>query len=152
MPVVQENDIFIFKEKLQVPFIYSAGPVVSRFYQEIRENKRIMALRCDSCKRVIMPPRAICGRCFCKLTEWVEVGKEGKVMSFTTVHYSEPIHPLRAPFHYGLILLDGSDTPFIHLIGEADERDLHIGMRVEAIFSEQPKGNILDIKYFRPLR
>lgn len=151
MPVVQDNDIFIFQEKLQVPFLYSAGPVVSRFYREIQKNRRIMATRCSRCNRVIMPPRGICGRCFCRTAEWVEVGKEGKLTSFTTVHYSEPIHPVEAPFHYGLILLDGADTAFVHIIAEAQEKDLHIGMRVEAVFNDEPKGNILDIKYFRPI-
>jgi len=51
---------------------------------------------------------------------------------------------------YALVRLDGADTGFLHLLGEADTKGLRIGMRVEAVFGEERVGNILDIRYFRP--
>lgn len=98
-----------------------------------------------------MPPRATCGRCFREMDEWVELGNEGEVTNYTVVHYEEPIHPMRAPFAYALIRLDGADTPFVHLLGEVDLGSVRIGMRVQAVFEEESPGNILDIKYFKPI-
>jgi uncharacterized OB-fold protein len=50
-----------------------------------------------------------------------------------------------------VIKLDGADTGLTHIIGEADPSEVKIGMRVEAVLKENREGNILDIKYFKPL-
>jgi len=55
-----------------------------------------------------------------------------------------------APYPVGIIKLDGADTGMCHLLGEVVPEDIKIGMRVEAVFQEQRKGNILDIAYFKP--
>jgi uncharacterized OB-fold protein len=36
-------------------------------------------------------------------------------------------------------------------LGEIDFRKIRIGMRVKAVFHEGRKGDIRDIKYFRPI-
>lgn len=36
-------------------------------------------------------------------------------------------------------------------LGEVDFDQLKIGMKVQAVFKEERVGNILDIKYFKPL-
>lgn len=38
-----------------------------------------------------------------------------------------------------------------HFIDEVDLADIHIGMRVKAVFAKERKGNILDIEYFKLL-
>ena len=63
-----------------------------------------------------------------------------------------PAHPLQPPFAYGIVQLDGADTGIVHILGEVDFAQLRQGMRVEAVFGEERRGNILDIKYFRPLQ
>jgi uncharacterized protein len=85
------------------------------------------------------------------LTEIVEIGPYGTVETFTTIMYSEPIHPRKAPFIYAVIKLDGADTAMVHFIDGVDFRKVKIGMRVKPVFAEDRKGNILDIKYFKPL-
>ncbi|MBI3949459.1 MAG: Zn-ribbon domain-containing OB-fold protein [Acidobacteria bacterium] len=136
---------------LSIPYAWAAGRHATRFYQEIAENQKIYGTRCPECRRVLIPARKSCSRCFAETTEWVEVGPRGVVKSFTVVHYAEPsIQPLPPPFAYGLIQLDGADTAFIHLLGEVDLSRIQTGMRVEAVFADEAKGNILDIKYFRP--
>ena len=52
---------------------------------------------------------------------------------------------------YGIIKLDGSDTSLVHLLGEINPDDIKIGMRVEAVFSQETKGSIQDIAYFKPV-
>lgn len=147
----QENEILIFKQTLQVPYNYSAGPVVSRFLLALKDEKKILGIKCPRCNLVYVPPRATCGRCGSEMSEWIELSGRGTLESFTVVNYSEPTHPVKAPFILGIIKLEGADTGFTHLIGEAQEKDLKIGMKLGPVFQEERKGHILDIKYFKPL-
>ena len=146
----QFQDIIV-ESKLDIPYSYYAGPIASRFYDALEKERKILGIRCGSCNRVYMPPRATCGSCFKEMTEWVELKDEGEVVNFTIVHYEEPIHPVKAPFAYALIRLDGADTAFIHLLGEGELNRIRIGMRVKAVFSDKNPGNILDIDHFRPV-
>ncbi len=148
------NDIIVFEERLQVPYRYSAGPVVSAFLVAIRDRKQILGIRCGKCNLVYVPPRAVCGRCLSKLDAWVELKGTGTVETFTTVHYREAHHPCPAtePLHYAVIRLHGADTGLTHRLGEVEEAEIHVDMAVEPVFAEHRQGTILDIAYFRPVR
>ena len=143
-PVVVHQD-------LKVPYRYSMGPVSSRFFIEIRDNQKILGIRCPQCDVVFVPPRATCGRCFSQLQEWVEVGNQGTLETYTQVRYSTPVQPAAAPFYYGIVKLVGADTGLAHMIGDLKGKEPRIGMRVQAVFKEERKGNMLDIHYFKPV-
>jgi uncharacterized OB-fold protein len=93
----------------------------------------------------------ICFKCFEKMDEWIEVQNQGTVKGFTVVTHSTPIMPLVPPFAYGIINLDGADTDFVHIIKENDPAKLKVGMRVKAVFKENPRKRILDIEYFEAI-
>jgi uncharacterized OB-fold protein len=59
---------------------------------------------------------------------------------------------MEIPYTSGLILLDGSDLPIMHLIQECPVEDVRIGMRVEAVWVDPAdRGPTLEsIRYFRP--
>jgi len=134
-----------------MPYRYAAGATASKFFIELRDNKRIMGTRCPQCNRVYVPPRSTCIRCFSKLEEWVEIDNQGTLESYTVVYYSLPVHPLQSPFAYGIIQLDGADTGLTHFLGEVKLDELKVGLRFKAVFKENRMGNILDIKYFKPI-
>lgn len=131
---------------------YYAGEAGSIFYTTLRDEKKILGVRCERCDKVFWPPRTTCGRCFSKLgqEDMVEVGPAGTLETFTLVTYSEPVHPIPAPFVYGVVKLDGADTGMAHLIREVDPEKVAIGMRLLPVFAEKRNGNILDIQYFKP--
>lgn len=141
------HEILTSEQILQVPYNYSAGPVASRFLAALRDEQRIYGIKCRSCNTVYCPPRSVCGRCFTSLSEWVEVGPEGVLTSFTEVRYEEEVHP-RRPLVVGLILLSGADTGFSHLLLE-EQANLKSGDTVRAVFAEERRGHILDIAGFR---
>jgi hypothetical protein len=85
------------------------------------------------------------------MDEWVEVSNEGTLTAFTMVYQSEPSYPVKTPFAYGIIKVDGADTGFAHIIGEVNPKDLWIGMRVQAVFKDKRVGSILDIDHFKPI-
>ncbi len=147
---VQLTEPHIIPGKFDLTYTYSVGALGTRFFIQLRDNQKIMGIRCPQCNRVYVPPRLTCFRCFSKLDEWVEVSDKGTVLTYTVVNYPEPIYPMEPPFVYGVIQLDGADTGLVHLIA-ADTEQLRIGMRVQAVFREKREGNIKDIRYFKPL-
>jgi len=132
---------------------YYAGRIGSRFHISLRDDKKILASRCPGCGAVYMPPRQTCGPCFKNMTvdDMVEVGPAGTVETYTVVNYDEPVMPRKAPFVYAIVKLDGADTGLAHFLDEVDPARVEIGMRVEAVFAPDRKGNILDISHFRPV-
>lgn len=151
--MAKKEEVLISHQVLQVPFNYSAGPVASRFLIALRDQKKIMGIRCPKCKLVYLPPRGNCGKCLSALDSWVELKGRGKIKSFTKINYREPTHPSRfEPFILAVIKLEGADTGLTHMVGEAGEDELAVGTLVEPVFREYRQGNILDIKYFRPVK
>ncbi|MBL7208985.1 MAG: Zn-ribbon domain-containing OB-fold protein [Dehalococcoidia bacterium] len=135
---------------IEIGYEWSAGIAGSRFFQELRDNKRIMGTKCSKCGRVLVPPRIFCEECFVDADEWVEVSSKGELITFAETYLSTDGSLLQEPWIVGIVKLDGADGGLIHYIGEAKPEDLRIGMRMEAVFNERRNGNILDIKYFKP--
>jgi uncharacterized OB-fold protein len=137
--------------QIAIPYRWSYGQALTRFFEESRDNKRLMGTKCPRCASVVVPAARICTRCFVEMTEWVEVSDHGVLDTFTTVHLPFPGQPTEPPYTYGLVLLDGANTYFSHLIDEPVET-LACGMRVEAVWAEHPKGDLFDILHFKKER
>ena len=146
-----KEEILIGERSFDSIFSYDAGTIRSRFLTEIRDNQKIMGIRCPDCNRVYVPPRSVCLKCFGNLSDFVEVGQEGTLTTYSIVYGSQPYYPVEPPFVYGVIQLDGADTGLVHLINEVDLQKVRIGMRAKAVFKEERVGSILDIKYFKPI-
>lgn len=142
---------YVAEGRIAMPYRYFAGPVARRFFAALRDEGRILGVRCEGCGTVYVPPPSVCGPCFREPGQWVKLNARGRLLSHATPSYHLPIHPSDRPPTYGLVLLEGADTPFVHLLGECTRSDLRPGLRVEAVFREKREGNILDIQYFRPL-
>ena len=131
-------------------FQVTVGATGSKFLTEIRDNKQIMGIKCPSCKKVYVPPRTHCPTCFVRMSEWVKLSGKGTLETYTIVRYQEPYMPREAPYAYGVIKMDGTDTGLVHMLGEVDLDKIKVGMRLEPVFKEQREGSILDIDYFKP--
>lgn len=135
------------------PFNYAVGMHGSKFFKELKENKKILGIKCPKCGKVYVPPRRVCGPCFTEMTEFVEVGPKGVIGTFTILRYAfidpETGKQKPVPYGYGFIKFDGADTLFQHFIDIEDESKLKIGARVEPVFAKELKGTIRDIEYFR---
>ncbi|MBI2566641.1 MAG: Zn-ribbon domain-containing OB-fold protein [Candidatus Schekmanbacteria bacterium] len=145
------HDCFVVEGKLALPYQYFAGKTGSRFLTSLRDDKRILGLRCERCRKVFVPPRETCQGCFEPIAgNWVEVAATGTVTGFTVVRYAEPHQPLAPPYVLALIKLDGADTALVHLVTGVSPEDVRTGMRVRAHWAAQPVATILAIDSFRP--
>ncbi|MBC7232420.1 MAG: Zn-ribbon domain-containing OB-fold protein [Chloroflexi bacterium] len=132
---------------------YTCGLAGEKFFREIMENGRFAGTHCAECEYTYVPPTIYCERCFAKLDEWVEVGPEGTVQSFTVLLVAPDGTPLEEPDILALIQLDGADSVLVHRLGKVGLDELAIGMRVKAVFKpkKEREGSILDIVHFVPV-
>ncbi len=131
-------------------FTVSVGATGTKFLKTIRDEKKIMGIKCPSCSKVYVPPRTHCPTCFDRMSEWVDLSGKGTLTSYTVVRYEEPYLPRTVPFAYGVIQMDGADVGMAHILGEVDLDKIEVGMRLEPVFKEEREGSILDIDYFKP--
>ncbi len=133
--------------KMEAEFDWSYGKI-SRFFAELKDNKKIMGTKCPKCGTVFCPPTSDCPKCWVP-TEWVEVGPQGTVIHFSVIHLPNLWMKRKAPYTIGLIKLDGADTGLMHFVDETDLKKLMAKPRVEAVFAEERKGYPTDIDYFK---
>ena len=132
-------------------YVFNAGVATTRFLHGITQGK-IMGERAPGGK-VYVPSRGADPELGKATVEQVEVAQIGTLTSFCVVNVAFYGSGMEIPYTSGLILLDGSDLPIMHLIQEVAVADVHIGMRVEAVWEDGgvPYRPTLEaIKYFRP--
>lgn len=151
--MAEREHIVIESGEAAQPFDYAVGMHGSKFFTELRDNKKLVGVRCPKCGKVYIPPRGVCGPCFEEMNDFVEVGPGGVIGTYTILRFAfidpETGQQKPVPYGYGFIKLDGADTLFQHYIDIVDEKKIKVGARVEAVFAEERKGTIRDILYFR---
>ena len=138
----------LLTQAFELGFTYtrSTGPVVGRFLTGLRERK-IFGIK-SSDGRVIVPPMEYDPVTAEELDEFVEVGQQGEIVSWCWVNQPLASHPLKHPFAWALIRLDGADVAMVHCVSANAEAQLVTGARVQAVWAEEPRGYITDIRYF----
>lgn len=133
-------------------YTYFAGETASRFFRELRES-RIMGTRCSKCRRVLVPARSFCDACFARTDEWVEVGPEGTLETFTIIATQFPGLP-EPPIVMAYVTLDGADTALVNLLLDFDVADIDAATkilqttpRVVTRFKDDPEGRITDVHF-----
>ncbi len=140
-----------------MPYDYHAGFYYSKFLKELRDNKRIIGVKCPRCGRVYVPPRIVCRDCFVTMEEFVPVDSEGTLLAYTVTNfpYTDTTRGERRkiPYTAAYIKLDGADSNIVHCLDETDETKIRAGMRVRAVFSEDRTGDYFhDIDHFTIIR
>jgi len=148
---IDEIKPIIYESGINVPYNWWAGDTASKFFISLRDDKKILGTKCNKCNKVFLPPRKVCHICFKQNTEWIEVSNIGTLTSFTIARKQLKSLKKKVPVILGLIQLDGADTSIIHYIENIEPEKVKIGIRVEAKFRDETKGNILDIECFKPI-
>ncbi len=139
------------------PYRWAAGKYLSKLYKEMRDNKKLVANRCQHCKELLWPPQMVCGRCKARAGEdWVELSDKGTVVQYTYVNFPlwDPHEgrPVKEEHPHATILLDNG-IYWVTRLEEKDKEKLKVGMRVQAVWREEGRGRGLDedILYFRTI-
>jgi uncharacterized OB-fold protein len=132
---------------------YFAGETASRFFADLRDHRRITGRRCPRCERVLVPARSWCDRCFEATTDWVAVGTEGVVETFTVLTAAFPGMP-EPPLAIAYVTLDGAGTALLNFVEGLDLTDLDAAAavlldrpRAEVVFHDERSGRMTDFHF-----
>jgi len=138
----------ILNQAFELGYTYtrSTGPVIGRFLTELKKRNIVGIKASDG--RVVVPPMEYDPDTAAELSEFVEVGQQGEIVSFAWVKEPRAAHPMQVPFAWAMIKLDGADVPMIHCVAAGAEDDIATGARVRAVWADETIGFITDIRCF----
>jgi hypothetical protein len=149
----QKELLYVTSGEMYQPYKYSLSTLGAQFLAEMKDNKKLFGVKCPKCKRVYVPPRPVCGRCYEKMDELVQVSDEGEIVACAIIEFGfvDPNTGIERPVPYGtaFIRLDGADTALSHFLDSVDRKKVKVGARVKAVFEETRIGGIMDIKCFK---
>lgn len=156
--VLAHGDVLTTTWHVRAEYAWDTGVAVGRFLRGLKEGK-LLGIRCEGCRRTLVPPRAFCELCFRPLHQWVELKDTGTINTFSVSYVNWDASRRETPEVPAVIEIDGASPGMgiLHVLGEL-EGDLQaildrvrIGMRVRAVWKppQERQGAITDIRYFR---
>ena len=136
-------------------FSWATGFLMQRFIKELA-NKKILAVKCPGCGYTYVPPRSRCGKCHAKIEEknLINLSGKGKLLSYTTAHVKLDgegnFQDLEKPVIIGAIKLDNADSTIFMPVEGIKPRDLVEGLKVNVQWQQETKGELSDIRCFKP--
>lgn len=126
--------------RIRIPYRWPSGRHGDRFLRALRDEGRLLGLRCPQTGRVLVPPPPARPDRAVTEEDWVEVGPGGVVETFT----------VRGEEVLALVRPDGADTALLHRLVDVAPAAVRVGLRVRAVLAGQRTGSILDLRGFAP--
>lgn len=97
------------------------------------QHHRLEAGRCTGCGKIYFPPRIVCHDCHGREFETVQLGREGKVVTFTVIRVPPAQFADQAPYAMGIIEVDPAVRVMTQIV-DCDLEAIEIGMPVRLEF------------------
>ncbi len=152
--IAKTTDLGAWQGEIPMEYIYTMGRAGEKFFRAIKDKGQFLGTRCEKCDLVYVPPRIYCEECMARLeNNYLEVSKKGVVHTFTLCYEDVNGKRLDKPQLVAMINLEETDGGLVHFLGEVEPKNVYIGMPVEVVFKPKKDrcGDIMDIKYFRPI-
>ncbi len=134
---------------------------LDRYVEGFKERK-ILGIKCPGCGLVYSPPTHLCVKCHTKMRldrdeDWITVSNKGDVISYTVAYTGVGPGGLRDLEEkerniFILVRLDYVDTHLLSELRESTEDEVHVGMRVQAVWADETRGALSDLSHFVPVR
>ena len=148
-----EGKILFNYDELRGDFAWDTGIAIGRYLAALKEGV-ILGARCSTCRKVVVPPRTVCEWCFRPMGEYTPLQDTGTVNTFSLCYVTWDVKRIKEPEIPAVIEIDGASPlhGVMHMLGEVDPQEVHIGMRVQAVWKppDEREGAITDIVYFKP--
>ena len=118
---------------VRLRYQHTASAAESAYLRGLAEG-RLIGQRCPACRKVYIPSRGVCPADGVPADEAVELPDTGTVTTFSIVNVGYPGQKVAPPYVAAAVLLDGADIAFQHLILGCDPADVHLGLRVRAVW------------------
>lgn len=142
----------ILRCPVKLDYLFSAGQSASRFLRAIAEGK-LLGQRCPVDGRVYFPTRGSCPQHGVLMADDpVELSDKGTIVTYSINRVPSENIKLDLPYAPIQVLLDGADTILMHVLGECPIDQVHMGMRVQAVWKprEEWTTSIGNIRWFKP--
>ena len=151
---IDEGKVLATQWSPKLDYAWDAGVAISRYLTELK-NGRLIGIRCQHCRRIVVPPRVVCEWCWEPMDEWVYLEDTGTVNTFSICYIRWDASRAKDPQIPAVIEIDGASkgAGILHLLDEVNPEDIKIGMKVKAVWrpAEERTGSITDIKHFKPI-
>jgi uncharacterized protein len=122
---------------VRLRYEHTASAAESAYLRGLAEG-RLIGRRCPACRKVYVPSRGVCPADGMRADEAVELPDIGTVTTFSIVNVGYPGQQVTPPYVAAAVLLDGADIAFQHLILGCEPDEVHLGLRVRAVW--RPPG------------
>jgi len=150
---VKSNRYLMTLYQTDLRYAWSSGVATSRFLKGLKAAQ-IWGRRCNRCRRVMVPPRMYCERCYRPTDRWVRLRDTGKVVTYSVAYVNFDASRREVPILVAVVEIEGASPlmGILHLLGEVEADEIKIGMPVRAVWKQEGErtGAITDIKYFKP--
>jgi hypothetical protein len=135
---------------IRLEYEVNAGRAASKYLRGLADHK-ILGQRAKDSQDVYVPPRGSDPKTGHPTEVEVEVSDTGTITTFCVVNLPglSDLAP-EVPYVCAQILLDGSNTPWFGLVQGIDAYEVRLGMRVKAVWVDQPSADARSIKWFGP--
>jgi uncharacterized OB-fold protein len=134
---------------VRLDYTVTAGHHLSTYLRAMAE-KRIVGGTCPVCTKVYLPPRGACPTCGVPADQLVDVGHAGTITTFCIIRIPFDAAPFPPPYVAIAVLLDGADLPIFHLLRGIAPEEARMGMRVRAVWADEPGPTLASIRWFEP--
>ncbi|MEB3765215.1 MAG: Zn-ribbon domain-containing OB-fold protein [Desulfurococcales archaeon] len=145
-------------------YSFSAGIAQTKFLEGLKKGK-IIGVKCPSCGRVYVPPRAFCEYCHVPMNEYVELPGTGEIHTAVISYISTFRQRMDKPEIVGVVKLDAPGytkesyefAGLFHRFCGITEEDVisgkAIGMKVKPRWKPENErtGSVTDIECFEPV-
>jgi uncharacterized OB-fold protein len=151
----QEGKILFHHDQMKADFAWDTGIAIGSYLAALKEGY-LLGGYCKTCRKTVIPPRTVCEWCFRPIDSYVRLEDTGSVNTFSLCYVTWDVKRIQEPELPAVIEIDGASPlhGIMHKLGEVDPEDVHIGMRVKAVWKppEEREGAITDILYFKPIQ
>ena len=136
---------------VRLRYEHTASAAESAYLRGLAEG-RLVGRRCPACGKVYVPSRGVCPADGVPADEAVELPDIGTVTTFSIVNVGYPGQQVTPPYVAAAVLLDGADIAFQHLILGCEPDEVHLGLRVRAVWRPRAEWDTTaeNISHFAP--
>jgi uncharacterized OB-fold protein len=106
----------------------------SRPWREFPQRYRLEAAKCETCEKILYPPREACPKCGGTVFEETVMPRDGKVVTFTIVRVPPAGFTEQTPLPIALVELENGVRLMVQIADVADPEEITTGMPVRLEF------------------
>ncbi len=151
----EEEIIKVIGMPLGADYNWSVGALMEKFIKSLAD-KKLLGAKCPKCSYVVAPPRTRCAKCNGPIGEddLVELSGKGKLLGRTVAEVKLDNkcnwQDLKEPQFIGAIKLEDADSTLFMPVEGPGLEELEIGSEVVIEWADETKGEIADVKCFKP--